>query len=66
MLRARKLDKSLDANEARAVVLRLAAVSPSVYFDGVLGRIDEEDVSAVEELGVVLMLTEGETVGLAA
>ncbi|TPX68750.1 hypothetical protein SpCBS45565_g02959 [Spizellomyces sp. 'palustris'] len=64
-LRAANVDKSLDAQEARAVVLRLAAVSPSVYLDGVFARIEEEDASAVEELGVVLMLTEGEVVGLA-
>ncbi|KAI9102062.1 translation initiation factor eIF3 subunit 135-domain-containing protein [Phlyctochytrium arcticum] len=65
-LRAQNIDKSLDPGEARQVVLRLAAVSPSVYLDGVLARIEEEDTSAIEELGVVLMLTEGEVIGLAA
>ncbi|KAL2918972.1 hypothetical protein HK105_201242 [Polyrhizophydium stewartii] len=54
----------LDPDEARGVILRLAAVSPSVYLDGILQRIDDEDDSAVEELRVVLMLTESETVGL--
>ncbi|KAI8913757.1 translation initiation factor eIF3 subunit 135-domain-containing protein [Powellomyces hirtus] len=63
-LRAQNKDKVLSSGEARGVVLRLAAVSPSVYLDGVMGRIEEGDGSAVDELGVVLMLTEGEIVGL--
>eukprot|EP00842_Homolaphlyctis_polyrhiza_P005334 jgi/Hompol1/5801/HPOL_004714-RA len=54
----------LDPDEARAVIQRLAAVSPSVYLDGILQRIDDDDTSAVEELRVVLLLTESETVGL--
>ncbi|KAJ3003713.1 hypothetical protein HKX48_001634 [Thoreauomyces humboldtii] len=63
-LRSRNKDKVLSSGEARGVVLRLAAVSPSVYLDGVLARIEEGDGTAVDELGVVLMLTEGEVVGL--
>ncbi|KAJ3161299.1 hypothetical protein HDU86_007081 [Geranomyces michiganensis] len=62
-LRAQNRDKVLSAGEARGVVLRLAAVSPSVYLDNVMGRIEEGDGSAIDELGVVLMLTEGEVVG---
>ncbi|KAH6579068.1 hypothetical protein BASA61_010518 [Batrachochytrium salamandrivorans] len=58
------MGRGLDADEARGVIQRLAAVSPSVYLDGILQRIDDEDNSAVEELRVVLMLTESETVGL--
>ncbi|KAI8816801.1 translation initiation factor eIF3 subunit 135-domain-containing protein [Fimicolochytrium jonesii] len=66
MLRANNKDRVLSAHEARGVVLRLAAISPSVYLDGVLGRIEEGDRSAVEELGCVLGLTEGEVVGVDA
>ncbi|KAI8588718.1 hypothetical protein BDZ88DRAFT_177724 [Geranomyces variabilis] len=62
-LRAQNRDKVLSTGEARGVVLRLAAVSPSVYLDNVMGRIEEGDGSAIDELGVVLMLTEGEVVG---
>ncbi|KAI8809574.1 clustered mitochondria-domain-containing protein [Cladochytrium replicatum] len=55
------------AAEAKEVVLRLAAVSPSVYLDGVLARIEEAgdvgDQEAIQELGIVLQLTESETVG---
>ncbi|KAK6097933.1 hypothetical protein MT418_002020 [Batrachochytrium dendrobatidis] len=60
------LNSGIDPEEARGVILRLAAVSPSVYLDGILQRIDDGDHSAVEELRVVLMLTESETVGLVA
>ncbi|KAJ3051217.1 hypothetical protein HK097_007820 [Rhizophlyctis rosea] len=64
-LRARNAEAHLDAHEAREVVLRLAAVSPSVYLDGVVQRIDQDDDSALEELAIVMLLCESETVGLA-
>ncbi|KAJ3091624.1 hypothetical protein HK102_014054, partial [Quaeritorhiza haematococci] len=54
------------AEEARQVILRLAAVSPSTFLDDLLTRIDEDDESAVEELGIVLQLTETETVGVSS
>lgn len=50
--------------EARQVILRLAAVSPSIYIDGILARIEDEDETAIEELAIVLQLTESETVGI--
>ena len=53
-----------DPDEAKGVIVRLAAVSPSVYLDGILQRINEGDESAEDELGVLLLLTERETVGL--
>ncbi|KAI8837866.1 hypothetical protein BC829DRAFT_421374 [Chytridium lagenaria] len=57
-------DAGFDPASAREVVIRMAAVSPSIYLDGVLARIDDDDASAVEELAIALLLTESETVGL--
>lgn len=57
---------TFNAEDARAAILRMAAVSPSVYLDDILQRIDLDDESAVEELGIVLTLTESETLGIAA
>ncbi|KAI9205234.1 clustered mitochondria-domain-containing protein [Polychytrium aggregatum] len=56
---------AVETGEARGVILQLAAVSPSVYLDGVFQRIDDDDECAVQELAIVLALTEKETVGLA-
>jgi hypothetical protein len=54
------------SDDARQVILRLAAVSPSIYMDGIFARIEEGDDTAVEELGIVLQLTEKDTLGLNA
>ncbi|KAJ3030179.1 hypothetical protein HDV00_009080, partial [Rhizophlyctis rosea] len=43
-------------NEAREVVLRLAAVSANVCLEGVVQRIDQENENVMEELGVVMLL----------
>ncbi|KAI8614375.1 translation initiation factor eIF3 subunit 135-domain-containing protein [Chytriomyces sp. MP71] len=58
--------KAFDPVMAREVVIKMAAVSPSIYLDGVLARIDDEDVSAIDELAIAIQLAESETVGLAA
>ena len=58
-------EESMDPAEAKSVILRLAAVSPSVYLDGIFQRIDDNDAAAVDELKIVLMLTEQEIVGMA-
>ncbi|KAJ3332136.1 hypothetical protein HDU76_001170 [Blyttiomyces sp. JEL0837] len=55
-----------DPSLARDVVVKMAAVSPSIYLDGVLARIDDDDESAIDELAIALHLTENDTVGLAA
>jgi tetratricopeptide (TPR) repeat protein len=57
---------SFNAEDARSAILRMAAVSPSVYLDDILQRIDHDDESAVDELGIVLTLTESETLGITA
>ena len=56
--------ESLDSEDAKSVILRLAAVSPSVYLDGLLQRLDDNDECAIDELKIALMLTEQETVGV--
>ncbi|KAJ3097235.1 hypothetical protein HDU97_005059 [Phlyctochytrium planicorne] len=56
--------KEYDSASMRDVVLRMAAVSPSIYLDGVMARIDDEDASAVDELAIALFLTERETLGV--
>ncbi|KAJ1538367.1 hypothetical protein HK096_001589, partial [Nowakowskiella sp. JEL0078] len=57
-------NQKIEATEAKEIILRLAAVSPSVYLDGILSRIEDgDDEEAVRELGIVLQLTEKETVG---
>ncbi|KAI8825463.1 translation initiation factor eIF3 subunit 135-domain-containing protein [Chytriomyces cf. hyalinus JEL632] len=58
--------KTFDPVIAREVVIKMAAVSPSIYLDGVLARIDDEDASALDELAIAIQLAESETVGLAA
>jgi hypothetical protein len=63
MIRSMQMDP-IDPLEAKAVILKLAAVSPSVYLDGILQRIDDNEDSAEEELKMVLMLTEQDTVGM--
>ena len=50
----------------REVIIKVAAVSPSVYLDGLLSRIDDEDATAEEELAIVIHIAESETLGLAA
>ncbi|RKO98384.1 hypothetical protein CXG81DRAFT_28779 [Caulochytrium protostelioides] len=52
------------AREVREVIFRLAAVSPSIYMDGLLSRLSEDDPTAADELAIVLMLTERETLGV--
>ncbi|KAJ3223612.1 hypothetical protein HK099_000904 [Clydaea vesicula] len=52
------------AEEAKDVIIKLAAVSPSIYLDGILMRIEEEDETALSEMMIVLQLTESDTVGL--
>ena len=59
-------NSSFSADDARQVILRLAAVSPSIYMDGIFARIEEGDDTAVEELGIVLQLTEKDTLGMNA
>ncbi|KAI8911121.1 translation initiation factor eIF3 subunit 135-domain-containing protein, partial [Gorgonomyces haynaldii] len=54
-----------DAEEAKQTILRMAAVSPSVYLDDIFHRINHNDTSAVNELAMVMTLTERETVGIA-
>jgi hypothetical protein len=54
--------QALDSDTARTVILRLAAVSPSVYLDALLARIEDEDWTAQEELGSVLQLIESDTI----
>lgn len=53
-----------DAEDARNTIVKMAAVTPSVYLDDILQRIGHGDDSAVEELGMVIILTESETVGM--
>lgn len=55
-----------DADEARSAILRMAAVSPSVYLDDIFLRINEKDDTAIAELGLVMQLTERDTLGVSA
>ncbi|KAI9362060.1 hypothetical protein DFJ73DRAFT_756904 [Zopfochytrium polystomum] len=48
----------------REVIVKMAAVSPSIYLDGVIARIDDEDESAVDELAIALELSEKDTLKL--
>ena len=57
-------EDGFDAEDAGLTIMKMAAVTPSVYLDDVLSRIGQGDESAVQELGMVLELTESETVGL--
>ncbi|KAJ3198191.1 hypothetical protein HDU82_001276 [Entophlyctis luteolus] len=57
---------SFDPVLAREVVVKMAAVSPSIYLDGVLARIDDDDGSAIDELAVAIQLAESESLGLTA
>jgi hypothetical protein len=52
-----------EAEDARSTIMKMAAVTPSVYLDDILQRISHGDDSAVEELFMVIILTESETVG---
>jgi tetratricopeptide (TPR) repeat protein len=58
--------EAFSAADARQVILQMAAVSPSVYLDNILARVQEEDETAIGELAIVLQLTESETVGLSS
>ncbi|KAJ3314956.1 hypothetical protein HDV04_004756 [Boothiomyces sp. JEL0838] len=53
-----------DAEEAKLVIKKMASVTPSVYLDDLLQRVELGDECAIEELGLVIILTESETVGL--
>ncbi len=53
-----------DSDDAKEIIVRMAAVTPSVYLDDVLQRIGLGDESAIHELGLILILTESETVGM--
>ncbi|KAJ3261190.1 hypothetical protein HK103_006499 [Boothiomyces macroporosus] len=53
-----------DADEAKLVIKKMASVTPSVYLDDLLQRVELGDECAIEELGLVIFLTESETVGL--
>jgi hypothetical protein len=64
MLRKTDHEHGISSEDARTVILRLAAVSPSVYLSGLLSRIEEDDEEAIEELAIVIRLTENETVGM--
>ena len=57
-------DLVFEPEDAKAIILKIAAVSPSVYLDDILVRVGHGDETAVEELGLVIVLTESETVGL--
>lgn len=57
---------AFDPTLARDVIVRMAAVSPSIYLDGIISRIDDEDESAVEELAIALFISEKDTLKLAA
>jgi hypothetical protein len=52
-----------DAEDARTTIMKMASVTPSVYLDDVIQRICHGDETAVEELFMVIILTESETVG---
>jgi hypothetical protein len=54
---------SFDPEDARTTIMKMAAVTPSVYLDDVLLRIGHGDESAIEDLGLVITLTESETLG---
>ncbi|KAJ3365891.1 hypothetical protein HDU91_002046 [Kappamyces sp. JEL0680] len=65
MLRAKlAATDDFDDEDAKSIVLRMAAVTPSVYLDDVLQRISLGDECGVHELGLILILTESETVGI--
>jgi tetratricopeptide (TPR) repeat protein len=57
---------AFDAKDAKDAIVRMAAVSPSIYLDDIFQRIDHEDQIAMKELKLVLTLTENETLGIAA
>jgi hypothetical protein len=56
----------IDPREIKAVILRMAAVSPSIYLDGLFQRIDDNELHALEELRIAILLTEEETIGVAS
>lgn len=53
-----------DAEDARTTIKRMAAVTPSVYLDDILQRITHGDDTGTDELNMVIILTESETVGV--
>ncbi|KAJ3075860.1 hypothetical protein HDU98_006631 [Podochytrium sp. JEL0797] len=57
---------AFDQETAREVVVRMSAVSPSIYLDGIFARIEDDDGSALDELAIAIQLVESDTVGLAA
>ncbi|KAI8895724.1 translation initiation factor eIF3 subunit 135-domain-containing protein [Globomyces pollinis-pini] len=52
-----------EPEDARNAIVKMAAVTPSVYLDHILQRVEHGDDSAVEELSLVIILAESETVG---
>jgi len=63
-LRMSHLGKDICPSEAKRVIMRLVAVSPSVYMDGIMARTEDNDDEALEELSMLLQLTENEVVGV--
>ena len=63
-IKSGRIGVGFQANEARQVILQMAAVTPSVYIEGILTRIDEDDDTAVDEMAIVLQLTEAEVFGM--
>ncbi|ORY42164.1 hypothetical protein BCR33DRAFT_718365 [Rhizoclosmatium globosum] len=55
-----------DPELAREVVRKMAAISPSIYLDDILARIEDDDGTALDELAIAISLAENDTVGLAA
>ena len=55
---------TIDTREIKAVILRMAAVSPSIYLDGLFQRIDDNEYHALEELRIAILITEENTIGV--
>ncbi|KAJ3105540.1 hypothetical protein HDU96_008550 [Phlyctochytrium bullatum] len=46
---------------AKDVILRIGTVAPSVYLDNLLNRVEDNDISAIEELSTAIQIAEKET-----
>ena len=54
--------EDFDAEDAKSTIMKMAAVTPSVFLDDVILRVGQGDQSAAEDLELIIILTESETV----
>lgn len=61
---ARQTEKHFPEDAVKDVILKLVHLTPTVYIDEVLQRVDDQDDAACDELGIVVQLVESENLAL--